>query len=92
MSWWKRGALGTMTDESAKKARLMRMMDEMIKELQRQGVGEVLSNLNFDPKAMAEVMIKAADGRGGAIPGRPAGPVSIKRRARGWCRLSRRDR
>ena len=51
-----------MTDESAKKARLMRVMDEMIKELQRQGVAEVLSNLNFDPKAMAEVMIKAADG------------------------------
>jgi hypothetical protein len=51
-----------MTDESAKKARLMRVMDEMAKELQRQGVAEVLSNLNFDPKAMAEVMIKAADG------------------------------
>jgi hypothetical protein len=51
-----------MRDESAKKARLMRVMDEMIKELQRQGVAEVLSNLNFDPRAMAEVMIKAADG------------------------------
>jgi hypothetical protein len=51
-----------MTDESAKKARLTRVMDEMIKELQRQGVAEVLSNLNFDPRAMAEVMIKAADG------------------------------
>ena len=62
MSWWKRGALGTMTDESAKKARLIRVMDEMIEELQRQGVAEVLSNLNFDPRAMAEVMIKAADG------------------------------
>jgi hypothetical protein len=62
VSWWKRGALGTMTDESAKKARLMRVMDVMIEELQRQGLAEVLSNLNFDPRAMAEVMIKAADG------------------------------
>ena len=62
MNWWKRGALGTMTDESAKKARLMRVMDEMTMELQRQGVAEVLSNLNFDPRALAEVMIKAADG------------------------------
>jgi hypothetical protein len=33
VNWWKRGALGTMTDESAKKARLMRVMDEMTKEL-----------------------------------------------------------
>ena len=40
----------------------MRVMDEMTKELQRQGVAEVLSNLNFDPRALAEVMIKAADG------------------------------
>jgi hypothetical protein len=52
-----------MTDESAKKARLMRVMDEMTRELQRQGVAEVLSNLNFDPRAMAEVMIEAADGK-----------------------------
>jgi hypothetical protein len=51
-----------MTDKSAKKARLMRVMDEMTMELQRQGVAEVLSNLNFDPRALAEVMIKAADG------------------------------
>ena len=34
-----------MTDKSAKKARLMRVMDEMTMELQRQGVAEVLSNL-----------------------------------------------
>jgi hypothetical protein len=51
-----------MTDESAKKARLMRVMDDLTMELQRQGVAEVLSNLNFDPRALAEVMIKAADG------------------------------
>ena len=62
MNWWKRGALGTMTDESAKKARLMRVMDDLTMELQRQGVAEGLSNLNFDPRALAEVMIKAADG------------------------------
>jgi hypothetical protein len=58
-----------MTDESAKKARLMRVMDEMIKELQRQGVAEVLSNLNFNPGALAEVVIKAADGDVVPFPG-----------------------
>jgi hypothetical protein len=58
-----------LSDDSAKKARLIRVMDEMIDELQRQGVAEVLSNLNFDPKAMAEVMIKAADGEVVPFPG-----------------------
>jgi hypothetical protein len=58
-----------MTDEAAKRARLMKVMDEMIEELQRQGVAEVLSNLNFNPRAMAEVVIKAADGDVVTFPG-----------------------
>jgi hypothetical protein len=58
-----------MTDETAKKARLMKVVDEMIEELQRQGVAEVLANLQFDPIAMAEVLIKAADGNVVPFPG-----------------------
>jgi hypothetical protein len=57
-----------MTDEAAKRARLMKVMDEMINEL-RQGVAEVLSNLNFNPRALAEVVIKAADGDVVPFPG-----------------------
>jgi hypothetical protein len=36
-------------------------VDEMIEELQRQGLAEVLANLQFDPIAMAEVLSKAPD-------------------------------
>jgi hypothetical protein len=35
-----------MTDETAKTARLIKVMDEIIKELERQGVAEVLANLS----------------------------------------------
>jgi hypothetical protein len=58
-----------MTDETAKTARLMKVMDEIINELQRQGVAEVLANLQFAPRAMAEVVIKAADGDVVQFPG-----------------------
>jgi hypothetical protein len=58
-----------MTDETAKAARLMKVMEEMIKELQRQGVAEALADLNFNPRALAEVVIKAADGVVVAFPG-----------------------
>jgi hypothetical protein len=58
-----------MTDETAKMARVMKVMDEMIKELQRQGVAETLADLQFNPRALAEVVIKAADGDVVAFPG-----------------------
>ena len=58
-----------MTDETAKTARLMKVMEEIIEELQRQGVAEALANLGFDPRAMAEVVIKAADGDVVQFPG-----------------------
>jgi hypothetical protein len=38
-----------MSDETAKMARLMRVTDAVIAELDRQGVAEVLANLGFDP-------------------------------------------
>jgi hypothetical protein len=51
-----------MTDEAAKTARLMKVVEAMVAELQRQGVAETLAELGFDPMPLAEVVIKAADG------------------------------
>jgi hypothetical protein len=82
VNWWKRGALGTMTDESAKKARLMRVMDEMTMELQRQGVAEVLQS-QLRPKGVGRGYDQGGGWRGCAIPDRPVGPVSTNRSARG---------
>jgi hypothetical protein len=58
-----------MTNETAKTARLIKVMDEIIKELERQGVAEVLANLGFNPRAMVEVVIRAADGDVVPFPG-----------------------
>jgi hypothetical protein len=58
-----------MTDETATTARLIKVMDEIIRELERQGVAEVLANLGFNPRAMAEVVIRAADGDVIPFPG-----------------------
>jgi hypothetical protein len=62
-----------MTDETAKVARLMRVIGEMTKELDRQGLAEAMANLGFDPVALAEVVIKAADGAVIQFPGSPRG-------------------
>jgi hypothetical protein len=51
-----------MTDETAKVARLMKVTEAVVAELQRQGVAEDLANQGFDVLALATVVIKAADG------------------------------
>jgi hypothetical protein len=51
-----------MRDETARIARLMRVTDALIEELDRQGVTEAMANLDFNVIQMAEVVIKAADG------------------------------
>ncbi|SDK42743.1 hypothetical protein [Bradyrhizobium ottawaense] len=51
-----------MNDEAAKAARLMKVVEVMVAELQRQGVAEALADLGFDPTPLAESVIKAADG------------------------------
>jgi hypothetical protein len=51
-----------MTDKSAEIGRLMKVTEAVVAELERQGVAEALSNLGFDPFAMAQTVIKAADG------------------------------
>jgi hypothetical protein len=63
----------TMTDETAKTARLMKVIDVMVAELSRQGIAEQLADLGFDPVALAEVVIKAADGDVIRFPGSPRG-------------------
>jgi hypothetical protein len=51
-----------MTDETVKTARLMKVVEVVVAEFDRQGVAETLAGLNFDPMALAKVVIKAADG------------------------------
>jgi hypothetical protein len=45
--------------EAAELARLWRVTDAVVAELERQGVAEVLANLGFDPTEMAKAVIKA---------------------------------
>ena len=51
-----------MTDETVKKARLMKVVEVMVAELERQGVIDTLADFGFDPMALAKVVMKAADG------------------------------
>jgi hypothetical protein len=51
-----------MSDETAEIARLMKVVDALIEEFDRQGVAEVLTNLRFDSMQLAKVVIRAADG------------------------------
>jgi hypothetical protein len=51
-----------MTDDTAQTARLMKVTEAIVAELDRQGVAENLAELDFDPMAMARVVIRAADG------------------------------
>jgi hypothetical protein len=51
-----------MSDEIVQLARLMKVMEALVAELDRQGVLETLADLGFEPLALARVAIKAADG------------------------------
>jgi hypothetical protein len=62
-----------MADQTAETARLMKIVDAAVEEFERQGVAEALSNLNFDPMALALAVIKAADGDVVQFPGSPRG-------------------
>jgi hypothetical protein len=68
-----------MTD-AATTARLMNVAESAVEEFDRQGVAEVLANLNFDPVALAQAVIKAADGDVIPSPAVP-GIIEIQRRA-----------
>jgi len=62
-----------MNEETAKMARLMRVTDAVIEELERQGVTEVVADLGFDPMQMAKAVLRAADGDVIPFPGYPRG-------------------
>jgi hypothetical protein len=49
-------------DETAEAARLMKVVDVIVAEMESQGVAEAMANLSFDPLALARAVIKAADG------------------------------
>jgi hypothetical protein len=51
----------------------MKIVEAAVDEFERQGVAEALSNLNFDPMALARAVIKAADGDVVQFPGSPRG-------------------
>lgn len=51
-----------MQDPVADAARVMKVTEAIIRELDRQGVAGVLADLAFDPTALAKVAITAADG------------------------------
>ena len=63
-----------MSDVTAKMARLMRVTDAVIAELDRQGVAEVMANHAFDPIQMAQAVIRAADGDVIPFPSQPKAP------------------
>ena len=77
LAFWVRrrgtGSGASMSDETAKMARLMRVTDAVIAELDRQGVAEVLANLGFDRTRMAQAVIRPADGDVIQFPGRLRG-------------------
>jgi hypothetical protein len=62
-----------MRDDIATAARLMKIVEAAVEEFERQGVAEALSNLNFDPMALARAVVKAADGDVVQFPVGPRG-------------------
>jgi hypothetical protein len=49
-----------MIDETAKAARLMKVVEVIVAEMERQGVAEALADLGFDPMPLAEAVIRMA--------------------------------
>ena len=51
-----------MSDERARVARLMKVVEAIVAELERQGLLDILDEAGFDPDALAKAVIAAADG------------------------------
>ncbi|WP_165405715.1 hypothetical protein [Bradyrhizobium genosp. SA-3] len=58
-----------MSDTTAELARLMKVAEAIVAELERQGVAVAVANLGFDPMRMAKEVIRAADGDVVPFPG-----------------------
>ncbi|MGX9431384.1 MULTISPECIES: hypothetical protein [Bradyrhizobium] len=52
----------TMADATAETARLMKVAEAIIREMDRQGVAEAIADLDFDVMELARVVLRAADG------------------------------
>ncbi|WFU57714.1 hypothetical protein QA639_09465 [Bradyrhizobium pachyrhizi] len=50
-----------MVDLTAETARLMKVTESIVAELDRQGVAEGVADLGFDPLEVAHIVIRAAD-------------------------------
>ncbi|WP_439375364.1 hypothetical protein [Bradyrhizobium sp. DASA03120] len=61
-----------MSETPAEMARLMKVAEAIVAELERQGVAEAVANLGFDPMRMAKEVIRAADRDVVPFPGPPA--------------------
>ncbi|WP_211434509.1 hypothetical protein, partial [Bradyrhizobium diazoefficiens] len=55
-------ALTTMNDQTAETARLMKVAEAIVREMDRQGIAEAVADLGFDVMELARVAIRAADG------------------------------
>jgi hypothetical protein len=62
-----------MSDSAADMARLMKVVEAIVAELERQGVADAVADLGFDPMPMAKAVIRAADGDVVPFPGPPRG-------------------
>jgi hypothetical protein len=58
-----------MSETAAEMARLMKVTEAIVAELERQGLAEAVSNLGFEPMPMARAVIRAADGDVVPFPG-----------------------
>jgi hypothetical protein len=58
-----------MSETAAELARLMKVVETIVAELERQGVANAVADLGFDPVPMAEAVIRAADGDVIPFPG-----------------------
>lgn len=58
-----------MSETAAELARLMKVVEAIVAELERQGVANAVADLGFDPIPMAEAVIRAADGDVVPFPG-----------------------
>ncbi|MBR0868536.1 hypothetical protein ACVIW2_009242 [Bradyrhizobium huanghuaihaiense] len=51
-----------MNDQTAETARLMKVAEAIVREMDRQGIAEAVADLGFDVMELARVAIRAADG------------------------------
>ena len=58
-----------MSESASELARLMKVTEAIVAELERQGVADELADLGFDPMLMARAVIRAAEGDVVPFPG-----------------------